>query len=295
MQLAYDLYANDGKLLVRKDVPITQAIIAKIRGMGNIRPCRRIPIKKTFIFKDFKCVFSDSKYNIIFNPPVTKRAICKCAGSVKMEEDLVRELAGMKKKLPYTYEHVLIVTALSIKIALSDPSLKYDRTIAAHCGFTHDIGKTRIPISILNKKGGLTRSERALVETHSAIGYLLLNYYLKCDRCDCAIANLEHHERSDGTGYPKGIRRIHRYTRLISVIDVFDALMAKRPYRKKPFSLRATIDYLVKQAREDKLDWDIVRMLIRYARKERPDICRMNISRALREPLPQELSHDKFS
>lgn len=294
MKLSCDLYTHDGKLLLRKGVVISPSLIARLRKEGDAHREKKIPIKRTFIFRDFKKVFSDPRYATIFKPPVSKAQICATAGRVKMESDLISELAMMKKSLPYTYEHVLIVEALSIKMALVCRPGKYNRKMVAHCGFTHDIGKMRIPIDILNRKRKLTEEERSIIETHAVLGYLLLNYYLKSDRSECALASLSHHERSDGTGYPRGIRKIRRYTRLISVIDVLDALMAKRPYRKEAFSLRATLDYLTKQARDDKLDWNIVLMLIKYARKNRPDLNRMKLSLAFREPLPEELSHDKY-
>lgn len=294
MKLPRDLYTYDGRLLLKKGAVISPALIAKLRKAGDAHREKRIPISRTFVFKDFKKVFSDPRYATILKPPVSKSQICAAAGRVRMESDLIRELSIMKRSLPYTYEHVLVVSALSIKIALGCRAGKYNRMMVAHCGFTHDIGKTRIPIEILNKREKLTKEERDIIETHPMIGYLLLNYYLKSDRRECALASLEHHERADGTGYPKGIRKIRKYTRLISVIDVFDALMAKRPYRKEAFSLRATIDYLVQQAKEDKLDWNTVKMLIRYARKDRPDLRRLKLSRTLREPLPEELSHEKY-
>lgn len=294
MRLSQDLYSKSGELLVKKGVLITPALIRRIRRKGNSRQEKQIPFKRTFIFKDFKRALGDRRYAVMLRPPVSKSDICRFAGAIKLENDLISELAGIKKHLPYTYRHILIVTALSIKISLDCPRGYYDRRMVAHCGLTHDFGKTRMPVQILNKRGTLTKKERAIIETHPAVGYILLNYYLKRDRRECALANLDHHERSDGSGYPKGIRKIQRYTRLVSVIDVLDALMTRRPYRKVSFSLRATLDYLLKQANENKLDKKIVRMLIRYSRKVRPDIRTMRISRRFRERLPEELSHDKY-
>lgn len=294
MKLYQDLYSRDGELLVKKGALLTPSIIRRVREKGRLHKEKRIPIKRTFIFKDFNAALKDKRYVTMFDPPVTKAQICKVAGELRLESDLLSELAWMKRRMPCTYRHVLFVAAFSIKIALTYPGSYYDREMVAHCGFTHDLGKTRIPIEILNKKGRLTRAERAIIETHPAIGYILLSYYLKKDRRECSLANLDHHERSDGSGYPNGIRRIQKYTRLISVIDVLDALMTRRPYRKAPFSLRATLDYLVKQADENRLDKRIVRILIRYARKTRPDLRTMKISRRFREPLPEELSHDKY-
>jgi len=294
MHLYADLYAADGQLLVRKGETITPAVIRRIRRLGRAVPQKRIPLKRTFLCRDFKKALRDPRYATLFNPPVPRDAMARLAGRLRVEKGLLTELAYMKRRLPYTYGHVLVVAACAIKVALSFPAREFDRLLVVHCGFTHDLGKTRIPVTILQKKGALTHNERAVIETHPIAGYLLLNYYLKSDLQDCSLASLGHHERSDGSGYPSGIKRIRKYARLMSAIDVLDALMTKRPYRSCPFSLRASLDYLLKQSDAGKLDPKIVRILIRYARRERPSLARMRISRKLREPLPEELSHEKY-
>lgn len=97
----------------------------------------------------------------------------------------------------------------------------------------HDIGKIGIPDHILNKPGALTRNEFDCIKTHTTIGYDILkksNYkILKM----AAIIALSHHERWDGSGYPQGIsgKDISIYSRILSVVDVFDATSHKRCYK----------------------------------------------------------------
>ena len=73
-----------------------------------------------------------------------------------------------------------------------------------------------------------------------------------------------------------------------------DALMSVRPYREKAFSLRATLDHLLKEADANRLNKDIVLTLISYARKDKPDVSKMKVGKEAREPLPEELTHDKY-
>ncbi|MBI4974547.1 MAG: HD domain-containing protein [Candidatus Omnitrophica bacterium] len=294
MHLTQDLYTIYGELLVKKDQEITPIIVKSVRTMGERHKDVRVPLENTDIFTDFEKVFNDKRYITMFKPPISKNEICNVASKLKMENDLIFELNTMKNNLPYTYLHLLIIAAFAIKLGLLYDSKKYNREIVSHCGFTHDIGKTRIPISILNKEKKLTKEERFIIETHPITGYLLLNYYLKRDRRDCSLASLDHHERLDGSGYPKGIKRINRYTQLISPIDVLDALMTKRPYRKQAYSLRASLDYLLKEADSHRLSKNIVLTLVSLARKEKPDIRTMKISRKLRERLPEELTYEKY-
>lgn len=295
MHLLKDLYTIYGELLVKKGVEIRPIVVRKVRQKGANHKQAIVPLSHTDVFTDFEKVFDDKRYANMLKSPSVKKEICDIAGSLQIENDIIFELSTMKSNLPYTYSHVLIVAAFAIRLSQIYKPARFDRQAVAHCGFTHDIGKTRVPISILDKAGKLTKTERAIIDTHPAMGYLMLNYYLKRDRTVCSLASLDHHERKDGSGYPNGIKRIDRYTQLISVVDVMDALMTRRPYRNKMFSMRAALDYLMREAGAKKFDKDIVLTLISLARKDKPDIRSMKISKEVREELPEELRHDKYA
>ena len=96
----------------------------------------------------------------------------------------------------------------------------------------HDLGKTRIPSSILNKPARLTPQEFETVQTHATIGFRAL-----ASRSDLSLGQLmmvyQHHERLNGTGYPVGsvADEIHPWARICAVADVYEALTSERPYR----------------------------------------------------------------
>lgn len=98
----------------------------------------------------------------------------------------------------------------------------------------HDVGKIGIPESILNKPGKLTPEEFNVVKRHSNIGYKILKESGLEILEAGAIVALEHHERWDGTGYPRQLagEEIHIYGRIVIIADVFDALSNDRVYKK---------------------------------------------------------------
>ncbi len=99
-------------------------------------------------------------------------------------------------------------------------------------GLFHDIGKIAIKERILNKPGRLTGQERAEIEQHSDIGFRILNPSHEMSQvADCVVA---HHERWDGTGYPKGLKgeAIPMGARIIALADSYDAMTSERPYRR---------------------------------------------------------------
>ncbi len=96
----------------------------------------------------------------------------------------------------------------------------------------HDIGKIGIPDSILRKPGKLDPEEYALMKKHPEYGWAVLRHLPGFERA--ALDILHHHESFDGTGYPAGLKdaEIPIVSRIVSVIDAFDAMVSSRPYRK---------------------------------------------------------------
>lgn len=98
----------------------------------------------------------------------------------------------------------------------------------------HDVGKVAVPDSILHKPGKLTDEEFDIMKSHTTVGHQILNQSKRKIFQNGAIVAHEHHEKYDGSGYPRGLKgeEIHLYGRLTAVADVFDALSFDRVYKK---------------------------------------------------------------
>jgi len=98
----------------------------------------------------------------------------------------------------------------------------------------HDLGKIAIPDAVLNKPGRFNEEERAIMDTHAVLGYNILKNSERRLLKAAAIVAYEHHEKWNGTGYPRGLKgeEIHIYGRITAIADVFDALGSDRVYKK---------------------------------------------------------------
>jgi len=197
--------------------------------------------KKRYIFFDAAPIYS-SKCELVGAietlHDITDRKLFE--RELKMTTDKLRKnLIGTMQTIsltietrdPYTAGHQKEVSKLARSIAqeigLSADTIDNIRM----AGAIHDIGKMAVPAEILSKPGKLTDIEMSLIKTHSQSGYNIL----KDAELPYPIAEitLQHHERMDGSGYPKGLKgdQILLEARIISVADVVEAISSHRPYR----------------------------------------------------------------
>ncbi len=129
------------------------------------------------------------------------------------------------------YAHSLNVALISRAIGKWMQLSKEDLNTLTLAGLLHDIGKTQIPPEILNKQGKLTDEEFAIIRSHAKLGHKIL----KDTDLDLRIklAALQHHERYDGSGYPRGLEsdEIDTFASIVAIADVYDAMTAARSYR----------------------------------------------------------------
>lgn len=142
-------------------------------------------------------------------------------------------LATTKIHQNYLFSHSLNVTIYSCQLAIANglPLKNIDEIGLG--AMLHDLGKIFVPAEILNKRGPLTNEEYDKVKVHCKEGFEILRkiHELPLTVAHCAF---QHHEKFDGTGYPRNLKgdEIHKYAKILSVADVFDAVTSHRVYRQ---------------------------------------------------------------
>jgi putative nucleotidyltransferase with HDIG domain len=159
--------------------------------------------------------------------------IQKIVEEISSHEESITLLTDIYLTDDYIFQHSLNVTIYALAIGTT---LKLNAKELSELGkgaMLHDIGKVFIDPDILKKPDKLTEREYEIMKSHTTLGYDVLrkNHNYSSVVAHCAF---QHHERLDGTGYPRGLKGsdIHLFAQIIGVADVFDAVTSNRVYRK---------------------------------------------------------------
>lgn len=185
-----------------------------------------------------------------FTTEVLNETIEGCRDSVESMVDLISDynidelknlIAGLSFHDFYTYDHSINVSMYTISIfkMLKPDAPKIEITQAGMGGLLHDLGKIKIPTSILNNPGKLTDEQFEEIKKHPGFGKeLIQTTNCSChDDIDFSVVERvihEHHENFNGTGYPQKIEglNIHIMARVVAIADFFDAITTKRSYHE---------------------------------------------------------------
>lgn len=247
--IAEDIRNNQGIVLVVENTILNEFILNKLINLGiewisiYVRKLndRKEELTVFHIIKDYEnCI------------DYLKDIINKLTAGVEIEYDMVLNsfhilyeyidhvelivecLNRVKNHDEYTFSHSLNVGLYSMLIAkwLRIPEEHVKNILIA--GLLHDIGKSKIPLSILNKNGKLTTYEYEIIKTHTVLGYELAKNIKQIPN-EVKDTILMHHVREDNTGYPnhRVKKKLNLYAKIVSIADVYDAITSRRVYKEK--------------------------------------------------------------
>ena len=267
MVTAKSVYTPDGLLIVPDGVTLTGPIIRHLDALNvfsiiiledsdmkkeepqiEINSEELVEFQKSYVTAKDKL---NDTFEKVMNLKANKKdivnliteswSVCKRANN---SYDTINMLYSMHSYSDSTYMHSMNVGIIASLIGKWLGWSEADQKRLHTCGLFHDIGKLKIPKSILDKPGKLTNEEYAAMKQHTILGYNLLRD-MGLEPCVVNSA-LMHHERCDGTGYPMGATRetIDKYSKVVAIADVYEAMTANRVYRSAmcPFDVIARIE-----------------------------------------------------
>ncbi len=215
---------------------------------------------------DIETVITDINYLILSNNygrmTDIKTVLPVCTEAyyeILKDEKVVKNLMRIKQFDDAIYRHSLDVGIIASIICSFKRVKKSTLNMITMSGFLHDIGKINVDYDILNKSEKLTPEEFDKIKMHTFNGHnILLEENFPQDVAEVAF---KHHEKLDGSGYPRGYKEygIDAASQFIAVCDIYSALTEKRPYRRK-LSPEEALE-LINKDFQNKINFDIVKLL----------------------------------
>ncbi|WP_048601270.1 HD-GYP domain-containing protein [Rubeoparvulum massiliense] len=254
MILAKDIYDESGVILIAKGMELTPRFIRRMSQMGvthlfviddateGIEPLETVSLE---VRKEVMSAIHDSLDSLLIEEPwrnkvqrpaeLHKRllqSVHLIIDELKTQPTTLLMLGNIyvtdHELYKHSYQVMLYSLALGFRMGYNDQELA-EQGLGA---IFHDVGKQMIPSEILNKPGKLTEEEFQLVQQHTWTGFQILR---KQPELSLLVAHcaLQHHERIDGSGYPRQLLEedIQPYAQVVAIADVYDALTSNRVYR----------------------------------------------------------------
>jgi HD-GYP domain-containing protein (c-di-GMP phosphodiesterase class II) len=272
LKLHYPVHTLNGKEIFAAGSVLTHETIQEARKKYPPPPTTtQSLLKHGSVLNDLQDMIGQPPYSTVYSNKEDRSAVLTLMERSQVQPIVLDSLDYFHRYDINTYRHALMVFALSLLLTrhLTMPRRDLVQEILS-AGPTHDIGKTCVPIAILSKSTPLTVNERRHLEHHTAAGFALLAWDNDDARAPAPQIARNHHERSNGTGYPEGKRLNNILVEVIAACDIYDALISPRPYRSSSFDNRTALEELTELAEKNCLNTKVLQTLIALNRHNRP-------------------------
>jgi len=242
--LAHPVLDSYGRILLSSGMKLSNLYIDKLKSLGVdmvlIEDDRLddvfirmviTPRTKEAAYKALKSVRNSLETKRLFRSNELHDVVKRMISDLLNCKGILGYVSDFRGYDEFTFHHSIDTTIFALILAVASG---YSETKLLECGLgvlLHDIGKFKIPLEILNKSGKLTEEEFKELKQHANYGYEILRQIDNIGLFSAHVA-LQHHERWDGSGYPRGLKgtAIHEYARIAAIADVYEALTSRRIY-----------------------------------------------------------------
>lgn len=243
--LAHPVLDSTGRILLSAGIKLSSLYIHRLQSMGFdtvlieddrlddvIIQMAITPRTRESAYQAVKTVKNCLETNRLVRTSEMKVMLQRMISDLLSFEGILGFVSDFKGYDDFTFHHSVNTTIFALVLAVANG---YNESKLLECGIgvlMHDIGKIKISNNLLNKKEQLTEDEFKEIQLHPNFGYEILRQIDDFGLISAHVA-LQHHERWDGSGYPRGLKGtgIHEYARIAAISDVYEALTSKRVYR----------------------------------------------------------------
>jgi HD-GYP domain-containing protein (c-di-GMP phosphodiesterase class II) len=248
MVTARNVLSADGRLLLAEGQIITEAYIRRLQELGIYAIYVRNPYFRDVEIpaiiaeetrqsgiQTMKCAL-DVLRNKRMDLAVTdiQQSARRIVAEIIRNRKAMIHLTEIRTHDDCTFAHSVDVCILAVLVAVEMGYAENRLTELAVGALLHDVGKVRVGQQLLIKPDRLTDEEMVIMKGHPWFGFEILRAHKGQLSIPSIHVALQHHEKFDGTGYPRGLAgmAIHEFSRIVSIVDVYDAITSDRPYRK---------------------------------------------------------------
>jgi len=281
MKVGRSVYTNEGVILIKAGMHITEKNInrLKILDIPSIyiedgfvddieikevisQQTRADAIKRVRdLFNKTEVHSKAGKITVILNEDKLTHIVETLLSEVLNSKDIMISLTDIRAFDDYTFAHSVNVCVLALITGKTLGLSKKSLTQLGIGAVLHDLGKVFIPKEILNKPDTLSVNEFEVVKKHPEDGFKLVKAKGMINDLSASVI-FEHHERYNGSGYPRGLKKkqIHLYGRIVGVVDTYDALTADRVYRNAYLPYQAY--EMLAGSGDNQFDYEVVKAFL---------------------------------
>lgn len=269
MSLSFPVYTKDEKMLLRSNTPFTKELLSDLKAKGidklyyfnklssevqhfldnyqytGPRTIQKSTQKKAVKLMD-TLVHSFKNLILDINPESVNALVDAINHDLDTSNEELVNLLEVMEFSDYLYTHSLNVGIISMLFA-KKLRLSYDSIMSIGvAAFLHDIGMIHLPSNLIYKEDTLTNNERTLLEEHPELAYKMVEKNKNITSLSKEII-YSHHERYDGSGYPRGIQggEVKVEYEVVALADIFDALTSLRPFREKAYKTEEALKIIL--------------------------------------------------
>ncbi|MEK3734034.1 MULTISPECIES: HD-GYP domain-containing protein [Paenibacillus] len=251
MILARNIYNSDGLVLLAEGVKLSEGMIRRLQGMDLGYVYIKDKLTEDIVIPELvseetrlKAIRSiQSSFRNLESQSHLKGSFLHLGKTFGgLMDSIMDEIASHQESMVLLtdmhtndynlYRHSLNVCLYTMVLGISYGYSKDELKVLGLGALLHDIGKTRTPPELLNRPGALSKEEFREIQRHTEIGFKILKDEPNIPLLSAHCA-LQHHERLDGSGYPRGLKGddIHDYAKWIGIVDSYDAMVSRRVYK----------------------------------------------------------------
>jgi HD-GYP domain-containing protein (c-di-GMP phosphodiesterase class II) len=250
--LTEDIADVDGATVLPSGSVVNKTVLKKVEAKRP--PFASLELQTRDIYQDFVSLVEEANYKATLPTDAMRAKVLLYLGRISLPEPMYRELEDMRARSLILYHHTLATTFLATRLVLEYLFVADDIIKVGSAALTRDVGMLRLPPELLKNTDHLSKQEYFRIKRHPLVSLVLLTHYMG-DGLN-SLVGFRHHDARKREGSPSKLMD------LITMVDIFNALISPRSFRTRAFDVRGALDLLSEMVAKKEMNPDLVKLLV---------------------------------